>query len=329
MSNTTTESDEGLVCAYRFDGTGGGEVLPEWPSSGDTETGKVIWVHMERDDPGTREWLREKSGLRPLAQEALLADDTRPRCTSLDEGVLLNLRGVNLNPGAEPEDMVSIRLWLEPHRIVSCRIRRLMAVEDLQEAIQQSQGPHDTGGFVLMLADKLTTRIEPILDDLQDALDHLEDRVVTDTAREQRTELARLRHRTILLRRYIGPQREALRRLAGEDVSWLTSRQRERLTEIADRVTRYVEDLDVIRERATIINDELVNLLAERMERTMHLLSVVATVFLPLTLVSGMLGMNVGGIPGEKTEWAFTALCVGFVAVVAVEFWIVRRLKWI
>lgn len=317
-----------LIYAGRLDGRGGAEAIDNWAGIGPAEDA-LHWIHFNWETKDAREWLREKSGLRLLTQEALLAPETRPRCNILDEGVLLNLRGVNLNPGAEPEDMVSIRLWLEPKRIVSSRVRKLMAIQDIRDALGRGDGPKDVGGFAVMLADRLTARMEPLIESMQDHLDDLEDKVVSDMRRELRTELTKLRRRTILLRRYIAPQREALRQLASVDIDWITDRQRDRLNEIADRVTRYVEEMDVIRDRAAIIHDELVNLLTERMDRTMYLLSIVATIFLPLTLISGMLGMNVGGIPGEKWPWAFAILCGAFLVLGLAELWLIRKLRWL
>ena len=98
--------------------------------------------------------------------------------------------------------------------------------------------------------------------------------------------------------------------------------------EVSDRVTRYMEDLDVIRDRASVINDELANRLAERMDRTMYLLSLVTLVFLPLTVISGMLGMNVGGIPGGNIPWAFAVTCLLFAGIAGFEIWLLRRLRW-
>jgi zinc transporter len=283
---------------------------------------------MDRSAAAAAGWLHGVSGLRPLVQEALLAEETRPRCLGVDEGILLNLRGVNLNPGSDPEDMVSIRLWLEKDRIVSSRQRRLMAIDDMRQALEKGHGPEDAGAFVVMLAERLTARMDPVLDALQDRLDHLEDTMITALSRELRTDLAELRRQAIMLRRYIAPQREALRRLAVEEVDWLTQRRRDRLMEIADRVTRYMEDLDVIRERASVVNDELANRLAERMDRTMYVLSLVTLIFLPLTVISGMLGMNVGGVPGGEAPWAFVATCVVFAIIAALEVWLLRRIKW-
>ncbi len=323
-----SESD-GLVCAYRLDGAGGGENFDDWASLPAANDKALDWIHLNREAAHAQEWLVGGSGLRPLVREALVADDTRPQCSIYDEGVLLNLRGLNLNPGAEPEHMISVRLWLEPSRIISTRRNRLMAIRDVRDALESRKGPRDIGAFVIMVADRLTARMEPLLDEIQDRLDELEDDIIADTRRELRNELARLRRRTILLRRYISPQRDALRTLANSEIEWLTRRQRDRLNEIADRVTRYVEDLDVVRDRAAILQDELTSMLSESMNRTMYLLSIVAVVFLPLTLVSGMLGMNVGGIPGEKWPWAFAFLCVAFLVVGLLEWWLIRKLKWL
>lgn len=320
-----SESD-GLICAY--DLNGGGTLTGSWDTLPSAEGGKPVWIHLDRGGDGTAAWLRNDSNLRLIIQEALVAEESRPRCTAYDEGVFLNLRGLNLNPGAEPEDMISVRIWIESERIITARLRNLMAIQDVRDAIEQGNGPRDVGAFVIMLANRLTARMEPLLDEIQDRLDGLEDTVVSNVRRELRSELARLRRRTILLRRYIGPQREALRALATLDVDWLSDRQRDRINEIADRVTRYVEDLDVVRDRASILQDELTSLLTERMDRTIYILSIVTVIFLPLTLVSGMLGMNVGGIPGEKNPWAFAMLSGAFVLIVAVEVWIVRRLRW-
>jgi len=321
--------ENGLICAFRLDGNGGGDAISDWHSLSEGLSGYSHWVHFDWSADETHDWLKNKSGLRPLIQRALLAEDTRPRCTVVDDGILINLRGMNFNSGAEPEDMVSIRIWLNASQIVTSRQRRIMAVQDIGDAISRGQGPVDTASLVVMLSDLLTSRMEPLLDELQDNLDDLEDTVIADTKRELRKELTELRRRTIMLRRYIAPQRDALRQLANSSVDWLSQIQRDRLNEVADRVTRYVEDLDVIRDRAAIVLDELVNLLTEQMNKTMYVLSIVAMIFMPLTLFSGMLGMNVGGVPGEKQPWAFLIVSGLFAITVAIEFWIARRLKWI
>jgi zinc transporter len=98
---------------------------------------------------------------------------------------------------------------------------------------------------------------------------------------------------------------------------------------VADRITRYVEDLDAARERAAIIQDELTTRLAETMNRNMYMLSVIAAIFLPLSLLTGLLGINVGGIPGVEWKWAFTLVTAGITLLGVAGFLLMRRLKWV
>ncbi|MEM9683647.1 MAG: zinc transporter ZntB [Pseudomonadota bacterium] len=322
-----TEQD-GLICAYRLDGEGGGERYPTLESIPERSGAHLSWIHLNRSAPQAQQWLRRESGLPPLICDALLAEETRPRCAAIEDGILLNLRGVNLNPESDPEDMVSIRVWLQTDRIISCRTRQLMAVSDLLQSIESGQGPRETGGFVITIAERLTARMDPVIDALEDKLDELEDTSIQAPTRELRSELAEVRRETIMLRRYIAPQRDALRHLAMLEGPSLSPSQRDRLNEIADTVTRYIEDLDVIRDRATVMNDEVANRIAERMDKTMLILSLVTLIFLPLTVISGLLGMNVGGIPGGDSPWAFAIVCLLFVAIGAFQVWLFRRLKW-
>jgi zinc transporter len=329
-----TEPSE-LICAYRLDGEGRGEPL-DWPEIHSwTQNFGAIWVHLDGTHDSTEVWLREKSGLNAFVIDALLASETRPRCDEFDDGVLVILRGVNLNPGAEPEDMVSIRIWVEEHRVISTRLRHLMAVQDIREQLASGKGPITTGHLVVRLAARLTERMGPTIEDLSDQVAGLEDRLIGTDGGEQinlrdvRHQLIDLRRVAISLRRYIAPQRDALNRLLQLQENWLDERIRGRLRETVDRVTRITEELDEVRERSAVVQDELMNRISQRMERTMYVLTVVATIMLPLGFLTGLLGINVAGIPGSETQWAFWAVCGLLAAVVVVEVWMLKRLKWL
>ena len=204
-----------------------------------------------------------------------------------------------------------------------------MAVQDIRDSLQINNGPKNSAGFLVEITTRLIERMGPVIADLDDAIDGLEDRVLSQTNASLRGELWQLRRQAIALRRYIAPQREAMARLVTERVTWLDANTGQRLREVADRITRYVEDLDAGRERAAIVQDELTTRLSEQMNRNMYVLSVIAGVFLPLTLLTGLLGINVGGIPGEKWQWSFTIVLAGTILFGFIEYLLFRRLKWI
>jgi len=319
--------DESSVSfSLELDGAGGGTSLdgpPVLPSE------RATWVHLHADSPEGRRWLNEHSGLDPLTVDALVAEETRPRVARFGDGLLVILRGVNLNPGADPDDMISLRLWVEPKGVISVWLRRLKAVADVRESIERGRGPTKAAELLINLAESLGERMSAVLNDLNERVDTLEEEVIEKESREIRPKLAELRREAIALRRYLSPQRDVLNRLYSERVDWLHDPDRIRIRELADRVTRYVEDLDAVRDRAAVTQDELNNRVAERMNKTMYVLSIIAAVFLPLGLLTGLLGINVGGIPGSESPLGFAAVTFLLVAIAGGLVWLFRRVGWI
>ena len=148
-----------VLLSYSLDGSGGGAALHDGAVSRLLKDDQLAWVHLNADHPDTAAWLQCEVGyLNDFVVNALLADETRPRILPVGEGVLLILRGVNLNENASPEDMVSIRLWIDPHRIISLQRRKLKAVSDLAANIEAGQGPVDCAGFIAMLLSPLLNK---------------------------------------------------------------------------------------------------------------------------------------------------------------------------
>jgi zinc transporter len=264
-----------------------------------------------------------------VVAQALFAGETRPRVVAGSEGLLVILRGVNLNPGADPEDMVSARLWIEESRVITLRRYHLMAVEDLKEKIGRGLGPRDSSGFLVALRDRLLARMGGVLEELEDEVDALEDELLDAETHQLRPKLAGLRRRAIAMRRYLAPQREALSRLLTERVAWLTEVDRAHLREIADRTTRYVEDLDSARDRAAVTQEELNSRLSEGMNQKMYVVALVAAIFLPLGLLTGLLGINVGGIPGSETRVASALVCGILLGLALLQVCVLRRRHWL
>ena len=323
-----------LICAYRLDGNGKGVAL-DWQGVVDWAPGQeTIWIHLDCTHEKTESWLREQSGLDAFVIDGLLASETRPRCEDFEDGVLVVLRGVNHNPGSDPEDMVSIRIWIDEHRVISTRIRQLMAVGDIAKQLITGKGPVSPGHLVARLAAQLTARMGPAIEQLREQMADLEERLIgaenisQADLKDSRYQLSDLRRKAISLRRYASPQREALNNISNVNEAWLDTRIQGRLRETVDRVTRIVEELDEIRDRSAVLQDELVSRISQRMERTMFVLTIVATVILPLSFLTGLLGINVGGIPGAEVKWAFWAVCGVLGIVVVIEIWLFKWLKW-
>ncbi|MCB1328620.1 MAG: zinc transporter ZntB [Maritimibacter sp.] len=313
------------LIAYGFgpDGKGGPVPLPARAEALSPPEGGFTWVHINATSEQSQDWIAG-AGFDPIVREALSAAETRPRATVHGDTVLMNLRGINLNPGAEPEDMVSLRMFLSKSLAVTVERRDLAAVDDVITGLARGAGPASVGELVARLALRIADRVEPVVATLNERIDDLEDTEPQADTRSRRSELADVRRMAIVMRRYMFPQRDALSTLEIEDVDWLDTRARARLREATERVTRLAEELDAIRDRAQVVHDEIMDLRAEAMNRQMLLLSVVSAIFLPLSFLTGLLGINVGGIPGASAPWAFWAV-VALLIVLAVALAVVFR----
>jgi zinc transporter len=315
-----------VLHVFAFDGEGRGRPAQEVAAPKDG----FHWVHLDIADPSAPQCLLAQLGLAPWTADLLLAADTRPRCDMYGEAALVNLRGINHNPGDEPEDMVSLRMWVESSRLISARMRRLHAVEDVREAIAEDRARAPTpGALVALIAMRLVDRMTPTITELNDAVDGFEEQVLDDARVISRAELAQHRRTAILIRRFVAPQREALNRLALEVVPWSTEADRRRFREAADMTTRAAEELDAARERAALVQDQITDARAQALNRSILILSVAAVVFLPLNLLAGMFGMNVGGIPFSESPWGFWIITAILALIGGVGGWLFKRIGWL
>lgn len=327
-----------MVRGWLLDGKGGGrqvswqEVLTWRPEQG------PLWAHLDRQHPETRRWLREASGLDELVWEAVLAEETRPRAQGHGDCALVNLRGINQNPGEDPDDMVSLRMWFEPMRILTFRRLPVMAVRDLHFALEAGRGPTGVGDLLCEIAEYMVDGIEPVVNTLEEVVDELEEQQLARHRRRFRSPLSddpaadhvlEVRSQAANLRRYIAPQKDALNQACNLSLPWITPLHQRRLREVSDIVQRQVEVLEAIREHALILSDRIEHRMDARLNRTMFVLSAVAAVFMPLTVLTGMMGMNVGGIPFAESPHGFLYSSIVMGLVLAVILWAFKKLGWL
>jgi zinc transporter len=150
-----------------------------------------------------------------------------------------------------------------------------------------------------------------------------EDSILSGETEGIRLKISQLRRQSISIRRYLAPQREAMNRLISENLTWLDELNRLRLREINDRMIRHIEDLDEVRDRAALAQEELLTRVSEQMNERSYIFTIVATIFLPLGFFTGLMGINVGGMPGVEDNtafWIVVAMCFGLTGLLALVF---------
>jgi len=308
--------------AYRVTAQAVEEIAPRDALGVEAE---FVWIHLTSRDEEVQAWLRDHAALDHLTIDALTALETRPRCEQVDGAALLNLRGMTQAQMASSDPLASIRMRADGKRVISVTRLPLDAL-DAARAAMTAGDIRDAGDLIATLATAITEQLDPHVAQLGDSLDDCEERLDPRAAFDLRRNVSRVRREAIGYRRFLYPQRVALEKLAGLPVTWLSDDDRLHINAAADRAARMAEELESIRERSALIHEALTDLRAEVIDQRSLLIAVVAMIFLPLTFITGLFGMNVDGIPyahHPESFWVITGFSLAVAAGVGLYF--VRR----
>lgn len=321
--------NEELIFSMLLDGKGGSTKynwndIDAWsPEKG------VLWMHLSLPEDPINNWVNKRSGIPKTLSEALLNGRNRPRILEEEDRLFLSLRAINSNPKADTEDTVFLHVYMEKNRIITIRNNKILAVDKIISSLKADTGPKDSFEFLLEVLSEISYRIGNLVRNIDDQIDDIEDAVVEKVDIKLRPELSSLRRQTINIRRFLSPQREVLDYLDSLEMSWFKLKDIYKIKELTEKYIRYLEDIDSARDRAALTYEEINGIYSEQLNQTMYVLSIVAAIFLPLGFLTGLLGINVGGIPGMKNPLAFLIVCLLLIFVCVIEFWIFKLKKWL
>lgn len=286
--------------------------------------GSWRWVNLLRTEPDVAPILTTL-GLPEAAIDALLVEETRPRAWNVGGRTLMVLRGVNLNEEIGDHPLIALRMSVSDRKVVTCRKFRFRALDDLVNRCEAGAAPPSPAAFVTDLIDGLSTRFDARIIELDKRLQGIDQ--ASGPHRED--ELAALRRDLLPLGRFMTPQREALSRLGTLAHSWATQ---EDLTAIADSENEFVRQIEHLREiesQAALLRDDLAAETAATQARHTYLITILAALFVPLSFITGLLGMNVAGIPGAETPYAFLLVLLLMAGSFAAGIGLLKWRGWI
>lgn len=313
------------VFAWMLDGKGGAVPLKD-NSAIDKEN--PCWLHLNYTHPKSAEWLATTPLLPNSVRDALAGDSLRPRVTRIGDGTLITLRCINGSTDERPDQLVAMRLYMDERLIVSTRQRKVLALDDVVKDLEEGTGPTDCGGWLVDVCDALTDHASEFIEELHDKIIDLEDNLL-DQNIPPRGFLALLRKQLIVMRRYMAPQRDVYARLSSERFVWMSDDQRRRMQDIAERLGRGLDEIDACIARTGVMADEIAQVMQESLARRTYTMSLMAMVFLPSTFLTGLFGVNLGGIPGGGWRFGFSLFCIGLVLLIGGVTWWLHRSKWL
>ena len=311
------------ICVFDVFADGTTSVPSDTNLTGD---GVYRWWHFDLSDPMLEPWVTDN--LHEIPAGSLIQKQTRPRCDRFESGLILNLRGINLNVGEDADEMVSVRMYVDSNLLITVRRKKVFAIDAIRRAAEENSAPPSPAEFLEELVERLTVRVEQHVAEIDEITEFFEDDL-EDKETPVPSELPEIRRSVIRLRRYLDPQRAALTKLAGLEMPLIPTESLLELREQANSATNAVEELDELRDRLVSVQEEHDANVAQRQARHGYVLSVAAAIFLPLGFITGLFGVNVGGMPGTDHPWAFAILCLGMLALAVLMFLILKVMRWV
>jgi magnesium transporter len=293
----------------------------------------VTWVRVEGlQNVEVIRQIGDAFGLHPLVQEDILNTDQRPKMEDFEDYVYVVLK--QLSPvGSEGEIATEqVSLVLGPNFVLSFLEKESPLFNSIQDRIRNDKGRHHKMGadyLAYTLLDTVVDRYFIILEDLGERVEFLEEEVVTQPDPGTLQGIHQLKRDMVFLRRSVWPLREVVTALGREDTTLVSDGVRVYIRDVYDHTIQVIDIIETFRDMVSGMLDIYLSSLSNKMNEVMKVLTIIATIFIPLTFIAGVYGMNFKFMPELEMHWAYPALLI-FMAVLAVLLlFYFKRKKWL
>jgi zinc transporter len=325
--NETADADRGLICGYQLEA---GRPPREINAGGIVEAiaqrDAVTWLHFNLSDARARRWLLEASFLPTALREVLQEHNANRRIDAVEGGMLLVVSDFSYEHESDPSEMAPLWCYAGASLLITARLHPIKSSDELRLSMRGEATAVSGVDLATQLLELRTLRIKRLADRMTFQLDEIEDEILAGSIKAQRAHLGRARRLCARLRREFAPERSDLNRfLHRPDASSLAEGDRDLLQACSDALGFAIEEIAELYERAKLLQEELASRLAENTGRNLYVLSILTAVLLPMTLVTGIFGMNVAGLPGLSSQtsfwWVLLLILVSGAATLAILVW--------
>ena len=314
----------GLICGFRVQAQSGGTAVELNEIDALNPPEGLLWLHFNLNDARALDWIRSCAWLAADGRDTLLSNDRSIRFETSHDYIAGVLSDIFAD---DPESFGVFHIYLDRSCLLTGRRHSLASIALLHNDLLRARVMNDTSAALLnRLVGHLVATVEKTVVGHADLVDDAEDRVFIGESRK--VNLGKHRRTMARLRRQVSTDRMAILELSRHPPTWWDKSEMKDIRQLSRALDAALQDLKLVEERARLLNEEISSRLSERTNRNLYFVSLAAAVFLPITLVSGIFGMNVGGLPwlGDADGFAWALLCMLAIVgvVLALMYW--RRL---
>lgn len=305
---------DGVVFAWEMDADQSHEIQPDQIDQALSDDSKSLWLHLNLSNTRVQGWLRQTPQIPESLKEAILDEVSRSRMETIEEfgdGLMMVMNDfrIGLTHSGDEEETGTLWAIMTPRLMLSLRAHPLMTTDTLRHLLRQGRiTPNSVVALYHELIEERAVHLRRRTDQLSDQMDVLEEVLIKGDNLPEHETLGRLRITCSRLRRHYAPELTALRRLIRRRPTWFNDDDADKLREQIELLAFLVDEVNSLYERAKVLQDELSAHVAEFNAKNLQVLSVMTVIFLPMTLVTGVMGMNMEDLPG--LEHSFFAVMV-------------------
>ena len=330
---TSYGADEaGLVYGYLFSpGVCGGTVASAQASTwlrdpSIRQKGEFMWLHFNAAHISTEKWLRAHLDLPEAFFEALHEGSRSTRIEQAD-GTLVAVLNDVIYDFAHVESLQVSTLWLsvDATKLISVRRQPLRSVDRLRTAVKAGECFPSAVALVVHLLRDQAEVLTQIVRSTTSKVDSIEDTFLSGRLEMKRAELGALRRDLVRLQRLLAPEPAALFRLLNRPPAWMEEQDILEVRQSTEEFSVAIRDMTGLQERIKLLQEEIAAYIGEQTSRSVFVLTAVTVLALPINMIAGLFGMNVGGVPlAQHTQgfWIVVALVGAFTAAAG---WIAFR----
>lgn len=323
--------EHGVICAFAFGPGLPGvalERLPDGPLVDAAPPGGFVWAHVNLSDARAERWLQAHAGLGESFFEALSEGSRSTRIERDGDSLFGVVNDVTFDFTFEASDVATLWVSVAERRVVTARRHPLRSVDRLRTAVRRGEALDSSVALLEHLLGDQADELQRIVRRAAARLDDIEDALLAGHHEPHTGELARLRRLAVRLQRLFAPEPGALARTLSRPPRWVREADLQDLHRANEDFSLALRDVAALQERIKLMQDESATRVAEENNRSLFTLTMVTVLALPINLMAGLLGMNVGGIPlaGQSHGfWIMVGLIAGLTGLLA--WLVIRRLR--
>ena len=287
--------------------------------------GAFLWLHFNLAHTGARPWLAQHAALPEAFFDALKDGLHSTRIERTDQSLIAVANDVHFDFSFEPSDISTLWISVEQHLIVTARQRPLRSVDRLRESVKAGLRLRSPAELLEHLLRAQADVLVDIVRGVTARVDSIEDQLLANRLDHKRARLGALRRLLVRLQRLLAPEPAALFRLLQHPPHWMAELDVQALREASEEFSVVLRDMNTLQERIKLLQEEIAAQVNEGNNRSLFVLTIVTVLALPINLIAGLLGMNVGGVPLAQHAhgfWIVVAIIATFTAVAA---WVAFR----